>query len=530
VSGRPGKLTRVTVGPLSETSGDEAVQPFTFADLFAGVGGFHAALHALGGQPWFASEIDLMAQRVYEHNWQVVPHGDIVPLTEDTVMEVPPVDVLAGGFPCQAFSKSGFQRGMEETRGTLFWNIARVLEVHPPAVILLENVRNLVGPNHRDSTYDTIIETLRDLGYRVSAEPAILSPHLLPESHGGRPQVRERVFITGTYVGVGHARKPEHLAVEPVAVNKPPVPGFDPQKWTLDGILQDDDEIEGGVGKYRLSDDDVAAIDTWDKFVKDVLKGKPLPGFPVWADELRSPAVIPDGTPKWKETFLLRNAELYAANAPAIDEWRGGPSPDDAPNLAHLNNSRRKLEWQAGANPKPAHRTMWKTLMHFRPSGIRAKRPSYVPALVAITQTSIVGWRKRRITPREAARLQGLPDWWEFAWPSGDPDKPAIRQPDAASYKQMGNGVNVGAAYWVLRAHVKRDKDVLRKMGKDYLVDAVLGAPDNPDERLAIKPERVEVLAGSEVVPEAGGKAPVLQRGRGRTVRDGVRDVDLLPR
>jgi DNA (cytosine-5)-methyltransferase 1 len=513
-------------GQYSDQTPGEDGRPFTFADLFAGIGGFHAALHAAGGVGWFASEIDPMAQRVYERNWDLVPHGDIVPLT-DEVMEVPPVDVVAAGFPCQPFSKSGFQRGIEETRGTLFWNIARVLEAHTPPVVLLENVRNIYGPNHRDSTWVTIIETLRDLGYRVSDEPTVLSPHQLPRRLGGRPQVRERVFIVGTYVGPAHSRTPEALAVTPLASNKPPVEGWDPHKWTLDGILEDDDEIEGGFAKYRLSDADVAAIDTWDAFVREVVEGT-LPGFPVWADELRSPAVIPADTPKWKENFLRKNAELYKTNADRINAWRGGDTPDNAPNLAHLNASRRKLEWQAGANPKPEDRTMWKTLMHFRPSGIRAKRPSYVPALVAITQTSIVGWRRRRITPTEAARLQGLPDWFRFHWLQGENERELL-QPDAASYKQAGNGVCVGAAYWVLREHVKRDAALIRKRAP-WLVDAVLASPDNPDEALAFRREPVEVLAGSEAVPEAGGKPPVLQRGRGRAVRDSVRNVDLVPR
>src|SRR5699024_3328503 len=103
------------------------VAPFTFADLFAGVGGFHAALGALGGHGVFASEIDPVAADVYRTNWDTGVHGDIIPMTQDR-MDVPAHDVLAAGFPCQPFSKSGFQKGMAETRGTLFFNIARVLE------------------------------------------------------------------------------------------------------------------------------------------------------------------------------------------------------------------------------------------------------------------------------------------------------------------------------------------------------------------------------------------------------------------
>jgi DNA (cytosine-5)-methyltransferase 1 len=110
--------------------------------------------------------------------------------------------------------------------------------------------------------------------------------------------------------------------------------------------------------------------------------------------------------------------------------------------------------------------------MHFRPSGIRAKAPSYLPALVAITQTSIIGSRGRRLSPKEAARLQGLPDWFDF----GD-------QRAGVTYRQLGNGVSVGAVWHVLRAHVERDQEVL-KWTQPALLKAILGAPDSPDVRL----------------------------------------------
>jgi DNA (cytosine-5)-methyltransferase 1 len=106
---------------------------FRFVDLFAGIGGFHAALSAMGGECVYASEIDGRAAAIYEENWRMPVDGDIIPATTNR-MDVPDHDVLAAGFPCQPFSKSGFQRGMDEARGTLFWNICRVLEERQPAV------------------------------------------------------------------------------------------------------------------------------------------------------------------------------------------------------------------------------------------------------------------------------------------------------------------------------------------------------------------------------------------------------------
>mgnify|MGYP000344589246 CR=1 FL=1 len=100
---------------------------FKFVDLFAGIGGFHAALGAMGGHCVYASEIDKDAARVYLRNWGIMPDGDITKLANEQVMQVPEHDVLVGGFPCQPFSKSGKQRGMDEARGTLFWNIAKII-------------------------------------------------------------------------------------------------------------------------------------------------------------------------------------------------------------------------------------------------------------------------------------------------------------------------------------------------------------------------------------------------------------------
>src|SRR5215213_4175372 len=144
---------------------------FTFIDLFAGIGGFHAALSAMGGECVYAVEKDPEAAAVYERNWGIDPLGDIVEDTEGR-MVVPKHDVLAAGFPCQPFSKSGFQRGMDEARGTLFWNILRILEVQRPTVVLLENVRNIYGPRHKHE-WHVIVRSLRELGYQVSSRPIV---------------------------------------------------------------------------------------------------------------------------------------------------------------------------------------------------------------------------------------------------------------------------------------------------------------------------------------------------------------------
>ncbi|CAN5397583.1 hypothetical protein BH09ACT10_BH09ACT10_06530 [soil metagenome] len=433
---------------------------FSFVDLFAGIGGFHAALGALGGKCWFASEIDLAAKAIYEKNWSTAVDGDIVPITESR-MEVPPHEVLAAGFPCQPFSKSGFQRGMSETRGTLFWNICRILKERKPAVVLLENVRNLAGPRHAHE-WAVIVDSLRELGYRVSSTPTVFSPHLLPPKLGGRPQVRERVFILGTYVGVERAQK--ELDIAPVVPNRP-VGDWNPDNWDLATHLPlDNDSSIENIDRYLLNANENEWIDTWNEFIDrvlDNLEGGRLPGFPIWADHLVHPDQLEIGpdVPKWKANFLRKNADFFERHERALIDW--------LPRVANLPPSRRKLEWQAKAPT-----SLDETVMHFRPSGIRAKKPTYLPALVAITQTSILGDRRRRITPVEAARLQGFPKWFDFAG-----------QSDALTYKQLGNGVNIGAAFYVFRQHVLRDAEDIR-MRAPGLVDAVLQSDGDIDELL----------------------------------------------
>lgn len=462
---------RVGADPQGLVSADKSAKlttvnpPFRYADLFAGIGGFHAMLDHGGGRCVYVSEIDREARATYVRNWvdplpederPVVGTDITLDTPEDHLVDVPDHEVLAAGFPCQPFSKSGFQRGMDEARGTLFWNIARILQDRTPAVVLLENVRNIAGPRHQHE-WETIIRTLREIGYRVSDTPTVFSPHFLPPEMGGTPQVRDRVFILGTYIG------PERVAAELAAGQEPaptvvrgPVDGWQASDWRAEWIL-DDDRTISELGRYKLTAEETAWVDAWDDLVQRIWSstGLRLPGFPLWADhwvpERTLDPVELDGHPRWRSQILVKNARFYDENKIVIDAWR-----KDHPELRGFPASRRKLEWQAQDTA-----SLWDTVMHFRPSGIRAKAPTYLPALVAITQTSIYGPRRRRITPHEAARLQGLPRSFSFG-----------SQRDSASYKQVGNGVAVGAAWHVFRSHVERDQaDLPRRLVQSVLRD-----------------------------------------------------------
>ncbi|GAA2147000.1 hypothetical protein GCM10009844_23760 [Nocardioides koreensis] len=426
------------------------VRPFRFVDLFAGIGGFHAALSALGGDCVYAVEIDREAAAVYERNWGTCALGDLVVDTAGEEIRVPEHDVLAAGFPCQPFSKSGLQRGMDEARGTLFWNILRVLEVHRPSVVMLENVRNIAGPRHTHE-WEVIIRSLRELGYQVSSAPVVLSPHLLPPALGGSPQVRERVFILGVYVGTDAS----FVDVEP-QVSRRPDPAWDPQSWHLATDLPLESHMAPEeLMQLRLSAQENHWLDAWDDFVRSMRADgvARLPGFPVWADEFVhvDELCIPAGTPAWKAGFLRKNAELYTAHREAIQAWLARWDQ-----LRDFPASRRKFEWQAQDAA-----SLSETIIHLRPSGVRVKKATYTPALVAITQTTILGDQRRRLSKREVARLQGFPDSFTFG-----------PQRASASYRQAGNGVNVGVAYNALRSFVHRiaaSSEVLEFMSTEAL-------------------------------------------------------------
>ncbi len=433
---------------------------FEFVDLFAGIGGFHHALASLGGDCVMACELDSECREVYAASFPTVANRcfreNIREITRSDVNDegsarslrqidrlVPDHDLLCAGFPCQPFSKSGTQRGIDDhTRGTLFFDIMQVVRAKKPRFLLLENVRNLAGPRHAQ-TWRLIIDSLRDAGYAVSDSPEILSPHRLAPQFGGAPQVRERVFILAERRHGKSCRRT--LPLSPTVVL--PHADWSPSQWRIAHYLEPDSEIID-VERYRLKQSELAWLEAWDCFVREVACDS-LPGFPIWVDAFQARPKIPKDAPPWEIEFRTKNAEFYRAHRGFLDTWMRRPWGEAGASVPEFPASRRKFEWQARSwHPSRKGRTIRDLVLQMRPSGIRVKAPTYLPALVAITQSSIVGpevgkvCQFRTLTPREGAKLQGIPEW-VF-------DRAGVS--DRVAYRQLGNAVNVGVVTCAARA------------------------------------------------------------------------------
>lgn len=373
------------------------MQKFKFIDLFSGIGGFHQAMSAFGGECVLASDIDPFAIAVYKKNYGIDSNINVRDIkTED----VPDHDVLCAGFPCQAFSKAGKRKGfLDQTRGTLFFEVARILKEKHPKYIMLENVRNLVS-HDEGNTYKVIRETLKGLGYRLTKDPLILSPHQF-----GVPQIRERIYIPGFY-------DPEHVD-EPIEIDFEKL--MDKKDNSIYTILEDGDVSDD----YFLNRHLLKVLSCWDEFYKGIdIK---VIGFPVWEQYFKTTSVDPT-FPEWKQQFVKKNQELYQRNKQFIDGWLKRWK-----NLKDFTPTERKFEWQCGDSID----TVWEGVIQIRPSGVRVKKPDIFQALVALVQTPIIGRYKRKLTVREAARLQSFSDTFI-------PDSNKQQ-----AYKQLGNSVNV---------------------------------------------------------------------------------------
>lgn len=349
-----------------------------------------------------ASEIDEYAIATYFDNYGIDSAKDITTIENKSI---PAHDVLCGGFPCQAFSKAGKQLGfLDETKGTLFFEIIRILRYAQPKYIILENVRNLASHDN-GNTIKVISGALDEVGYNFRI--VIMSPHQL-----GVPQLRERVYILGVRKDIYNGE---------MSFVIPQTPKSDIDIYSS-GIID-----ENAPDKYRISTHEEMVLNCWDEFHKGIIE-KTL-GFPIWSFEFGKEDDLSE-LPRWKADFCRKNRNLYLENKMFIDQW--------LQKWDYLNDftpTERKFEWQAGTSID----SIWDAFIQFRPSGIRVKRPDVFPALVAMVQIPIIGKYKRRLTPREAARLQSFPD--SFVPNSNDHQ----------AYKQFGNAVNVNCVEYLAK-------------------------------------------------------------------------------
>ena len=408
---------------------------FKFIDLFAGLGGFHVALDRLGGTCVFAAEWQPHLRDLYHQNFGIKPSGDI---REVEPSAVPAHDVLCAGFPCQPFSKAGEQLGFECTRqGDLFFNVASIIEAKSPQYFILENVPNLLQ-HDSGKTFHRIKDILTGLGYSVDAQR--LSPHQF-----GIPQIRERVYIVGSRTGLDSF-------AWPVPSNTP---------TDISSVLE-----HQPADAKPLSTQVEQCLLVWDDFLKRSPSSIELPSFPIWSMEFGADYPYVDETPfailsekgtrglakyrgshgvplreldpdnrwaalpsharteqyefpKWKKDFIRQNREFYASNRKWIDPWLNKVLP--------FPSSLQKFEW----NAKGGARDIWRFVIQFRASGVRVKRPTTAPSLIAMTETQvpIIGWERRYMTPRECAALQSLDDL-------------ALPEKRTRAFEALGNAVN----------------------------------------------------------------------------------------
>ena len=429
---------------------------FRFIDLFCGIGGFHQAMVEMGGECVYASDNDLHCQRVYADNYGMTPGGDITKVDEK---DIPAHDVLCAGFPCQSFSKAGKRLGfLDQTKGTLFFDVMRIVNYHKPRYVLLENVRNLAS-HDGGNTWKVIHDALSEAGYDVSDTPAIFSPHYI-----GIPQHRERVFIMAVRKDVGSLHQFWFETINAKESN-------------ISSVLSQVTDMN-----YSISQELHDWMTLWNMFINGISADR-LPGFPIWTAFFNDAPVLGlSEMPSWKRTIIEKNKNLWREKKGFLRNWLRTAATNPL-----FFGAKAKFEWQAGDTRTP---DIWKQVMQIRPSGLRVSSTRKFPALVAITQIPIIsvnGQWPRYLTPRECARLQSFPESFKC-----DPS-------DAQAYKQFGNAVNVELVK-LFAGFMFGNADLISEYSKENQQISVIPDFDKeiPEEKEVRKFKKGDVVSNGE--------------------------------
>ena len=370
-----------------------------FLDLFAGIGGFRLGMESAGHECVGFCEIDKYARASYKaiHNTEgEIELHDITRVTDESIRRFGSVGVICGGFPCQAFSIAGNRRGFEDTRGTLFFEIARFASILRPKYLFLENVRGLL--NHDGgATFETIIRTLDELGYDVEWQ-------VLNSKNFGVPQNRERVFI------IGHLRGGSGRKVFPLSGDGASITCEQPKINKVGNIRKKGKSQSGDV----VSIDSLAPTLCSTTTQKDPLKvliENGIKQFGILQPNYNQSGVVydTDGISPTIRAYQGGGLEPKIRVKEATSKGYAEAEIGDSVNLSHPNSKTRRGR---------VGKQIANTLLTGESQGVVES-----------------DFRIRKLTPRECWRLQGFPDW-SF-------DKAQEVNSNSQLYKQAGNSVTV---------------------------------------------------------------------------------------
>lgn len=410
-----------------------------FFDLFAGIGGFRMGLESLGHHCVGFCEIDKFARTSYKAIYDTegdIEFHDIRNITTDAIRGIGRVDIICGGFPCQAFSIAGNRRGFEDTRGTLFFEVARFASILRPKYLFLENVKGLLSHDN-GTTFETILRTLDELGYDVEWQ-------VLNSKDFGVPQNRERVFLIGHLRGAGTRNVFPIRGESPTAdLLKPKrLVNLNPSGRGMNGEVYQVDALSPTVTTNKGEGSKIAIpVLTPDRLQKRQngrrFKENGEPMFTLTSQD-RHGIVIAGRLPSARQ----QSSRVYATEglAPTLSTMQGGDQEPKIIQKARGYNNGGSHSISPTLSSHSWHENNLLQVYDFYNKSYRDEvgtltttghRGFTTMGTFGITE----GYRIRKLTPRECWRLQGFPDW-AF-------DRAKAVNSNSQLYKQAGNSVTV---------------------------------------------------------------------------------------